>query len=71
MSVDLSKAKAGDVVHFRCGGCAEIERWVSESYQLATMPKFVGATYPSNYQTSGKVCPFGESPFDIVKVESK
>lgn len=72
-TVDLSKAKSGDVVHFRCGGSANIIN-MYDNYISNTKCYFIGfgLDFGSEipYEKNGEVC--GISPtFDIVKVESK
>lgn len=72
-TVDLSKAKAGDVVHFRCGGSTEIEYSYDEHINgIKCYCLYFGNDNGCalNYENDGHVC--GLSPiFDIVKVESK
>ncbi len=69
MSVDLSKAKAGDLVHWRSGECAfirEIKPHQSEEFGLL----FYGFIEKGFYLRDGKEA-FGTSDLDLVKVEAK
>lgn len=66
--VDLSKLKAGDTVHFRCGGSLVVEEQESKSETVKI--KFKGYDRYTGFFLNGKqdlyyVC----SPFDIIRVE--
>ena len=66
--VNLSEAKSGDVVHFRCGGSAEIES-ISDNdrfYQIV----FKRDEFYISFNIIG-ICQMTTKLIDIVKVESK
>lgn len=66
--VNLSEAKSGDVVHFRCGGSAEINEIMKSGNML--LIEFVGSWNVVKYYKDGSIDSFCEL-FDIVKVERK
>ena len=66
--VDLSLAKAGDVVHFRCGGTAKIES-ISEAYRFFNLC-FQFDDFYISYNVIG-ICQMTTKLIDIIKVESK
>ena len=68
--VNLSEAKSGDVVHFRCGGSAEIEKH-RRIYLSNQMIHFAGIDTGYVYENNGLVAFGATSLIDIVKVESK
>ena len=68
--VNLSEAKSGDVVHFRCGGSAEIES-ISDNgrfYQIVFKRDEFYISF--NINIIG-ICQMTTKLIDIVKVESK
>lgn len=66
MTVDLSKAKAGDTVHFRCGGSATIKQPIDGDFLW-----FDGDCQRRAYKTNGQhsMMVAWESPFDIIRIE--
>lgn len=71
-TVDLSESKVGDVVHFRCGGSANIgylDEWKGKKIVV-----FSGITRMAapTYFMDGRYSAFSQPhPFDIVKIEIK
>lgn len=70
--VDLSKAKAGQIVHFRCGGSAKIESLLIQD------KVYIGFTEVTRlmdeYYHNGRLVPSDapmshKHPFDIVRIE--
>lgn len=79
-TVDLSQAKAGDVVHFRCGGSAVISSIVIKQSSMrdsGTCPDWVRMQFDNSrlvrdWGVNGQwVLLDNKDPFDIIKVESK
>ena len=66
--VNLSEAKAGDVVHFRCGGSAEIEEIMKSGNMF--LVDFFRSYGVVKYYKNGSGDSFCEQ-FDIMRVESK
>lgn len=74
-TVDLSKAKTGDVVHFRCGGSSEIA-FCERKYSVFDSSWFYqilfGASYHEIfYEENGLMDGELVNPFDIMKAEIK
>lgn len=73
-AVDLSKAKAGDKVKFRCGGEAVIEKLKAPDALGFPEHKVVFADCDdgfSHYHKSGKITHDMLHPFDIIAIEPK
>jgi hypothetical protein len=77
MKVDARKIKAGDTIHFRCGGSCVVD-CAAESQLYpgrAIFITFVGSNHGINVNKAGKLIsrfseqPVNNCPFDIVKVE--
>lgn len=72
MTVDLTKLKAGDTVHFRCGGSAVVEshpRWYCHGAQwLMFNGKERQFDNNGNYWIGSHD---GKDPFDIIRIEPK
>lgn len=67
--VALSKLKAGDTVHFRCGGSLVVEKQNFHSHDPTVEIKFKGYDHYVSYYLNGRQtfnCCF---PFDIIRVE--
>lgn len=65
--MDLSKAKAGQIAHFRCGGSAKIEdnEKGADGCRVIT---FSGCTW-SNYTQDGEYKGGTNHPFNIIRLE--
>ena len=74
MTVDLSKLKAGDTVHFRCGGSAEIEQIELTEYTPYVHISLKGSTHGGlMWFRNGRFDEEDSStdPFDIIRMEPK
>lgn len=69
--VNLSEAKAGDVVHFRCGLTKMIDEVTMESKGFRCLSFLPIGVSPRIYPNDGETYIDGDFEFDIVKVESK
>lgn len=68
-TVDLSKLKAGDTVHFQCGGFLVVEEQNFYLYDQTVEIKFKGYDTYVSFYLNGKQSPYGGFPFDIIRVE--
>jgi hypothetical protein len=69
--VDLSLAKAGDLVHFRCGLTKIINEITMESKGFRCLSFSPKGVKPRIYPNDGNIYVESEYEFDIIKVELK
>jgi len=74
MTVDLSKLKAGDTVHFRCGGSAEVKTVKVLALMCPVEIELKGSTHGSLMWFKNGCFDEEDSstdPFDIIRIEPK